>query len=128
MAARGHHRLVLTLGDKILLCALLLLSLGSIPFLRQLVDRGTMAVVEVDGREIVRLDLSVDCQRIVTGPLGETILLVKDGRVRVTESACPNKICVRSGWADKTGDLIVCVPNRVVVWVEGAGEVDATTW
>jgi hypothetical protein len=84
-------------------------------------------VVEVDGQVVHRLDLSVDDQRIVTGSLGETVVQVRDGRIRVADSVCPHNICVRSGWTNRAGDLIVCVPNRVVVRVEGDGEVDAVT-
>ena len=30
-------------------------------------------------------------------------------------------VCVRRGWLRQVGDVAVCVPNRLVVRVEGAG-------
>lgn len=130
MPAKDSHKLALTRGDKILMVALLALSLGSIAVVGRLVEKGSVAVVEVDGQEIFRLSLSVDSQRAVPGPLGDTIVQVHDGRVRVASSPCPYKLCVRMGWANEAGDLIVCVPNRVVVRVEGEGEddLDAVSW
>lgn len=47
---------------------------------------------------------------------------IKNGRVRVIEAHCPNKICEGMGWIDKAGDSIVCVPNRLVIKLIGGGE------
>jgi hypothetical protein len=84
----------------------------------------------VDGQQTYRLDLSMDGHRAINGPLGDTTIEVRDGRIRVIGSPCPHKLCIRMGWAGRAGDLIVCVPNRVVIRVEGEGEedVDAVTW
>ena len=131
MTTRGLRRLAMTPGDWALIVGLVLVSLVSIFLMNRLVSRGTTAVVEVDGVTICRLDLSVDRHQTVSGPLGETDVQVQDGRVRVAESPCPHRICVRSGWVTRAGDMIVCVPNRVIVRVEGegeAGQMDATTW
>jgi hypothetical protein len=51
----------------------------------------------------------------VEGPLGTTIVEVSQGRVRVLSSPCPEHICMNTGWISKTGQLIVCMPNRIVV-------------
>ncbi len=130
MASRWSYRLALTRGDKMLIAALLLVSVLSIVLLGRLLGQGSVAVVEVDGQRICCLDLSVDGRRAVTGRLGDTVIQIRDGRVRVIDSPCPHKLCVRMGWVERAGGLIVCVPNRVVVRVEGdgEGEVDATTW
>jgi len=36
-------------------------------------------------------------------------------KVRVKESSCPNKICVKTGWIKRSGEIIVCAPNEVTV-------------
>ena len=51
----------------------------------------------------------------VEGPLGTTIVDVRQGRVRVLSSPCPEHICMNTGWISKTGQIIVCMPNRIVV-------------
>jgi hypothetical protein len=130
MTARGLHRLAMTPGDWVLIVGLVLISFVSIFIISKFVSRGATAVVEVDGVAVGRVDLSIDAQRSASGPLGVTIVQVRDGRVRVVESPCPHGICVRTGWVARAGEMIVCVPNRVVVRVEGEGDndVDATTW
>ena len=56
-------------------------------------------------------------------------LVIKDGRVDMIEANCPDQICVNQKDISKTGETIVCLPNKVIVEVKGAkaAEVDAVT-
>jgi len=40
---------------------------------------------------------------------------IKSGKVSVIESSCQNKICIKTGVIKNPGQLIVCVPNKVVI-------------
>ena len=57
----------------------------------------------------------------VAGELGETTFEIKDGRVRIIDSPCPNKTCVAQGWHNP----LVCLPNKVMITVEGEGGAEA---
>jgi len=75
----------------------------------------------------------LDQDRIVgvSGPLGETIVEIQEGRVHVHESPCRDKICIAAGWLETTGQWTACLPNRVFVRVEGGERedgVDAQTF
>jgi len=48
-------------------------------------------------------------------------------KVRVVESTCPLKICVKTGWVGP-GGTIVCVPNEVIIYFEGKMDYDTETW
>jgi len=92
---------------------------------------GTLAVVRVDGKVVATVDLiSHEPQTLdVTGVLGPMVI-VADGKgsVRVTESTCPDQICVHTTPARSPGDQIICVPNRMVITIEGKGTgIDALT-
>jgi hypothetical protein len=61
------------------------------------------------------------------------IVIEKDGagrmRVRMTEADCPGQDCVHHAPIDRTGQRIVCLPNRLSVEIKGGeGEVDAYTY
>ncbi len=56
----------------------------------------------------------------VSGPLGETVIEIRDGRARVLQSPCLRKLCIRAGWLEDAGDVTVCVPNRVSVALLGS--------
>lgn len=74
--------------------------------------------------------LSADRKVPVEGPLGETIVLIQGGTVRVLDSPCPNKTCVAAGAIAKPGQWVACLPNQVFISVEGRGDggVDASVY
>ena len=62
---------------------------------------------------------------------GINVLEAVDGRIRMLSSDCPDGICIHQGW--RSGGLlpIVCLPNRVIVTFESAGDgldIDAVVW
>ncbi len=50
---------------------------------------------------------------------GYLIVEIKDKKVRVVKSTCPNKICIKTGWISKKGETIVCVPNHIIIKIVG---------
>jgi hypothetical protein len=70
----------------------------------------------------------LDADRIeeVPGPLGDTVVAIRQGEVQVLSSPCAEKICVKSGAISRPGQWIACLPNRVIVDIRGKREkVDA---
>ena len=80
---------------------------------------GTEASLWVAGREEARLPLDRDQTRRVDGALGTSVIEVRDGRVRVAASPGPQQLCVRAGWLARSGESAICLPNQVVLEVEG---------
>lgn len=56
----------------------------------------------------------------IDGPLGATVIEIRDGRVRVAASPCSGKLCLRAGWLESAGEATACVPNRVSLVLLGA--------
>jgi hypothetical protein len=90
---------------------------------------GYAFVVSVKGKEIHRAPLlsSAEIQH-VTIPLdgdsdSEALLEIVDGSLRVlpmTRELCPNQICCHfSPPISKPGQLIVCLPNEMIISIEG---------
>ncbi|PRR76629.1 NusG domain II-containing protein [Clostridium thermopalmarium] len=57
---------------------------------------------------------------------------VKNGRVRMLEmdkEVCPEGICSDTGWIENSYESIVCLPNRIIVTIEGNKDevIDAQT-
>ena len=108
--------------DLILIAALLLISLLLFAVFRLLGGSGAWAVVKVDGKEIARYPLSKDGRFELNG--GSNILVIEGGTARVVEADCPDKLCVRQGAISRTGEAIVCLPNRLTVTIIGAQSTD----
>lgn len=91
--------------------------------------RMAVAVVEQDGKEILRLAL--DEQQTVRIPAenGFNVVVVTGRGVLVSEADCPDQICVRQGEISHSGESVVCLPHRLVIRLEGAGDdgLDAMT-
>lgn len=112
----------------------LILSIGAVVAASVFAYGGNVQASEVsieneEGTFLYPLDQDRDVA--VRGPLGETMVHVRDGRVRVHESPCRDKICIAAGWLDQTGQWTACLPNRVFVRVEGGESedgVDAQTF
>ena len=87
---------------------------------RGLGQKGSRVVVNAAG---VKYEYSVSQNGTYTvaGELGPTTFEIKDGRVRITDSPCPNKTCISQGWHNP----LVCLPNKVMISVEGATSVKA---
>lgn len=60
----------------------------------------------------------------VPAPGGHVVVveITEDGRARVRTSDCPDKVCVKTGWIEHPGEVIVCLPNRVVVEIRGSAD------
>ncbi len=112
-------------GDVVLVISLLLVSIGSIAGVRNLYSGGRHAVVEVDGKHTLELSLDKNVTETVRGPLGETVIVIENGYAEIEESACPHKYCVRMGRISHMGEVIICVPNRVMVTIRGGSEEDS---
>ncbi len=80
---------------------------------------GGTVLVQVNDKTVARLDLRTDSEVTVAGFIGSVRVQTREGKVRVAEAGCPNRICVRTGWRNRAGDIIVCVPNRMVVRILG---------
>lgn len=84
-------------------------------------SRGTSrAVVEINGRRAAEIDLRKDGKYSFKGHSGPMVLEVKDGRIAAIESSCEKKICVKTGFISSPHEKIVCIPNRIVVSIEGS--------
>ena len=60
----------------------------------------------------------------IQGAIGVTTFEIKDGKIRIIDSPCPNKICIHQGWDSP----LVCLPNNIVIYLEQKeGKLDAVT-
>ena len=116
----------LLLGDAaviVLLCA----AVVALAMPKTAGGRPARAEVEAAGNIVAALDLAREGVSEVKGPLGVTRIEVRGGRVRVLSSPCPRQACRHGGWIGAAGEMIVCLPNQIVIRLPGqrAGAIDA---
>lgn len=103
-----------------LIAALLVISLAAAFVLKG--GGGASAAIYQDGKLLQTIDLSkVEKQYTFTveGPAGSNTVEVERGRIRILCADCPDQICVQQGWLSGGAVPIVCLPNRLVIQIEG---------
>ena len=113
---------VLTPSDRVLYIVVVVLGIISLWLVQAAKKAGSEIIIEVEGKEIFRDSIAGDNRIVVNGPIGKTIVVIANGKVWVEHSDCPHKICVKSGKIHRAGDVIVCVPNKVVVQIRARKE------
>ncbi len=107
-------------GDFLAACAVIILATALFSVTISSSD-GNAAEVKKDGRVEYILPLEKDAEISVSG----CTVRVLNGKVSVISSTCPDKVCEKTGEISKSGEVIVCVPNRVEVSVVGESMYDA---
>lgn len=97
-----------------------LLALGIFLTVKSFSQKGSYVKVNADGKHY-EYSAKEDGLYKVKGPLGMTSFEIKNGRVRIVDSPCPNKNCINQGWHSP----LVCLPNKIIITLEDEGELDA---
>ena len=64
----------------------------------------------------------------VSGPLGGTTVRIEENRAWIESSPCDNKTCVASGALLRQGQWAACLPNNVLLMIQGeGGDIDAVS-
>ena len=86
---------------------------------------GTSASIYVNGKLHSTLPLNKEASVTIKSEYGKNTVNIKDGKVSVTNATCRDKLCEKS-FADKSGQSIVCLPNRLSVVIEGGKNTNET--
>lgn len=108
--------------DLIFLAAVLALALAGFLLVRFFAREGNTAVITLDGREIIRLDLTRETDRVFSleEEYGVPVSFeIQGGQIRFVNVTCPDHICENEGYLSREGQRAVCMPNRVVLSVYG---------
>ncbi len=113
----------MTKCDKFLIILVLIVSIISIIIIGKATSNydTTYAEIYVDGNLYKKYSLDKNLNEVVTIETkhGKNIIEIEGYNVRMIESSCINKLCIKQGTIHKQGQLIVCLPNKVVVQIIG---------
>lgn len=115
---------MLTKGDKYLIILIIVISLVSLIYVKNSafnVDEKYVSI-QVNGEETKRIifDNNMVGKSIpIETEFGYNLIEIGDEKVRVIEADCPDQLDVKQGYISKTGEVIVCLPNRLVIEIKG---------
>lgn len=114
----------MTKGDKILIIIIVIMSFVSLGFIKNSATwySDKYVSIQIDGKEYkkIEFDKSIIGKTIpINSEFGYNLIEIGDERVRVIEADCPDELDVKQGYISLPGEIIVCLPNRLVIEIIG---------
>jgi len=109
------------------LLILIIISFVFVFYLTKNNEVGQKAIVKYAGDIVLEIDLTNLEKRKyeVMGDLGPVVILVENGKIGVIEETSPLNICSKRDFTNQSNDVIVCLPNQVIIEILGESEIDA---
>lgn len=80
-------------------------------------------VITVNGEAFGSYDINMNTRVEV---FDHNTVIIENGRVWMEYASCPDGLCINQGKIKESGQTIICLPNKVMVTIEGEeGELDA---
>lgn len=122
-------------ADIVLLIVLVIAGLASSAYFAMSKTGGDTVIIESDGDLYATYSLFEDRTIDVPAPGSKSAdtgsahkytkyntVVIKNGKVSVTEATCKNQVCVKYSEISQAGESIVCLPNKLMVRIEGDSE------
>ena len=106
-------------NDILLVLAVLILGGVFLVYTEFFRPKGAEVIVSVDGVEQRPLPLAENNFVVIGDEENYNVLVISNGEAYIEEASCPDNICVKSGKVSLEGETIVCLPNKVVISIEG---------
>lgn len=85
---------------------------------------GTVAHIYQNGKEIkvIHLDMVTEKEQLtIYGENGKyNQIQIENGKISIIDASCPDKICIETGAIQNDLVPIVCLPNKLMIKIEGA--------
>ena len=84
--------------------------------------------IESAGTVIYKGELAQDKEFMVETGSKHNLVVVKDGKVSVTEADCKDLLCKKRGEIKMAGESIICLPHRLIITINSLRpDVDAVS-
>ena len=110
------------LCDAVLILTLLAAAIAAVLIIRAGQSEGGTVTVSKNGELICQYPLSEDGEYIIADESASNVLVIENGRAYIREASCPDKLCVNLGKISRTGERIICLPNKIIVEIVGESE------
>lgn len=108
-------------NDALLVGGLLVICLSAFLFFRvATASAGYTVTITVDGKKYGTYDLKEPREiPVVSEGVTTNVVVIENGKAYMKEASCPDHLCMMQGKISHSNESIICLPNRVVVTVNG---------
>ena len=124
-----HWIHIIRFGDWIIIAPVITAAVISMIHFHLTPSPGIEIVVMGDNRMQENHSLGKNQTVTIAGVLGNTDITIQDRKAWISKAPCPHQICVNMGKISREGESLVCLPNRVLVFITGKADntIDAVT-
>jgi hypothetical protein len=113
----------MTKYDKILIICVLIISISGMVAVNNYALNFNNAYAEIsvnnDLHKKYTLGYGLDETVVIDNEFGKNTIKIENDVVYMLESDCQDQICVHMGRISSPGELIVCLPHRLIIMVTG---------
>lgn len=95
------------------------LSLVTLAVVYMFLSGGTTAKIYKEGKLVHTINLDRVEESYTLDIDGHNTVLIKHGAICMMEADCPDKLCVNQGEISDSAYPIVCLPNEVIIKIDG---------
>lgn len=108
--------------DKVILFLLIPFFIFSIFYFSFDIGNKTLIILDKNGEREYNLFQKkiIECE----GKIGKVLVEIDNGKARVIESNCKDKLCIKKSWLSNIGEYSICLPNEVFIIIKGRGKLD----
>ena len=108
-------------ADIMLLVFFVVITLAAWIYLAVSETAGTKVTIQKDGELYGTYSLFEDTTITIEDNDEINVVVIKDGVVYMEPASCHNQVCVEHSSISTSGESIICLPNRVIVKIDGDG-------
>lgn len=116
----ASHKNDIIMGIVLLIAALCLWFVFTVFFEKD----GNYVLVTLDGSTYGEYSLNKDQTIEIENGDKSNVLIIENGAVYMKDASCPDEVCIHQGSISKTGQSIICLPNKIVVTITGDADSD----
>lgn len=117
-------------GDIVIIFLLILISFFPLGIFlwqqAQISGEHMIAVISLENEVLHEITLTdhegVDTHAISTHDHEQNTVEISDGRIRIKSATCTDQVCVRTGYIQRAGQTIICLPHQLVIEIQNIGE------
>ena len=114
------------LGDYILIITIIIIGLlGAFKVSFEKAGLEAKEVEVVQNEKVIysfKIDDSFDKTILVKNKRGYNKIHIHDGGVEIEDADCADKVCVKTGFINRKGQIIACLPNKLYIKIKGQDE------
>ena len=105
------------LADFLILILFIGVTVASFLFLRTHESQEANLIIKSSEKEFV-YPLSKNREIEVKGLIGNSVIVIEDGKAYFKSSPCKNQVCIQMGAVHDENDWAACLPNDIFIRVE----------